>query len=151
DLHHVFISHYHYDHASDLGTFLFSRMINTQIGRAGKDLNIYGPADDDVKKQVAKVRHNTFHPYGKDSTFRIGAVAFNIHRNAHSVETYVMRITDGSGSVLVYMADTSYRKSLVEFSEGADVLITECSLHAGEDGEPMGHMNAEDVGMPAEK
>lgn len=151
DLHHVFISHYHYDHASDLGTFLFSRMINTQIGRVDKDLNIYGPADEDVKRQVDKVKHNTFHPYGADSTFRIGPFSFSFHRNAHSVETYAMRITDDDGGVLVYTADTAYRKSLVKFAEGADVLITECSLYAGEDGEPMGHMNAEDVGMLAEK
>src|SRR5699024_712351 len=62
-----------------------------------------------------------------------------------------MRITDDDGSVLVYTADTSYRKSRGKFAEGADVLITECSLYAGEDGEPMGHMNAEDVGMLADE
>lgn len=62
-----------------------------------------------------------------------------------------MRITDDAGRSLVYTADTNYRKSLVKFSEGADVLITECSLYEDEEGERMGHMNAEDVGILAEK
>lgn len=151
DLHHVFISHYHYDHSCDLGSFLFSRMINTQLGRVNKDLNIYGPADDEIKRQVDKVKHNTFHPYNANSSFKVGPFSIEFHRNAHSVETYAMRITDDDGKCLVYTADTNYRKSLVKFSEGADVLITECSLYEDEEGERMGHMNAEDVGILAEK
>ncbi len=151
DFHHLFISHYHYDHASDLGTFLFSRMINTQLGRVNKNLNVYGPADDDVKRQVEDVKHNAFHPYDEGSRFQIGPFSLKFHKNAHSVETYAMRITDDDGHSLVYTADTNYRKSLVKFAEGADVLITECSLYEDEEGEKMGHMNAEDAGILAKK
>ncbi|WP_411843736.1 MBL fold metallo-hydrolase [Salinicoccus sp. HZC-1] len=150
-LHHVFVSHYHYDHSSDLGTFLFSRMINTQLKRVDKQLNIYGPADNDVKSRVDKVKQNNFHSYNKDSTFQVGPFSIKFHKNAHSVETYAMRITDDAGHSLVYTADSSYRKSLARFAEDADVLITECSLYEEEDGEKMGHMNARDVGMLAEK
>ncbi|MFC3419951.1 MBL fold metallo-hydrolase [Salinicoccus hispanicus] len=151
DLHHVFLSHYHYDHSVDIGAFLFGRMISTQLGRVDKVLNFYGPSDKGVEKQVNKVKNNRFHPYGKDSTFKVGPFSIVFHKNAHTVETYAMRITDDNGRVLVYTADTSYRKSLIRFTEDADVLISECSLYAGTDGEKMGHMNAEEVGNLAAK
>jgi len=151
DLHHLFISHYHYDHSCDLGSFLFSRMINTQLGRVDRNLNVYGPADDDVERQVDKVKHNTFHPYNADSSFKVGPFSIEFHRNAHSVETYAMRITDDDGKCLVYTADTNYRQSLAKFAEGADLLITECSLYEDEEGERIGHMNSEDVGILSEK
>ncbi|WP_179287239.1 MBL fold metallo-hydrolase [Salinicoccus roseus] len=151
DLHHIFLTHYHYDHSVGIGSFLFGRMISTQLGRVDKTLNFYGPGDKGVEAQVNKVRNNTFHAYGKDSTFKVGPFSIEFHKNAHTVETYAMRITDDDGRVLVYTADTSYRKSLVRFAEDADVLISECSLYAGEDGEKMGHMNAEEVGGLAAK
>ncbi len=49
----------------------------------------------------------------------------------------------------MYTADTSYKKSLVKFTEGADALITECSHYEGEDAKRLGHMNAEEAGLLA--
>lgn len=151
DLHHIFLSHYHYDHAVDIGAFLFGRKISTHLGKVEKTLNFYGPADKGVAGQVRKAKQNLFHPYDKDSIFEISPFSIIFHKNTHTVETYAMKIIDDDGRVLVYTADTSYRKSLVRFAEAADVLLSECSLYAGEDGERMGHMNAEEVGSLAAK
>lgn len=150
-LHHLFLSHYHYDHSVDLGAFLFGRMISTYIDQADKDLNVYGPKDKDIIKQVENTKFNKFHGYDKDSAIKVGPFTVTFHKNSHPVETYAMKITDDEGQVLVYTADTSYRKSLVKFAEDADVLITECSHYEGEEAERLGHMNAEEVALLAGK
>ena len=150
-LDHLFLSHYHYDHAADFGSFLFGRMISTYIGEVDKHLNIYGPKDDDIIKQVEDTKFNTFHPYDKNSAFNVGPFTITFHKNRHPVETYAMKITDDEGQTLVYTADTSYTESLVKFAENADVLITECSHYEGEDAERLGHMNAEEVALLAGK
>ena len=150
-LHHLFLSHYHYDHSVDLGAFLFGRMIGTYIDQADKHLNVYGPKDKSISQQVENTKFNTFHPYDENSAIKAGPFTVTFHKNTHPVETYAMKITDDEGNILVYTADSSYRKSLVKFSENADVLITECSHYAGEDAEKLGHMNAEEVALLAEK
>ncbi|WP_052256834.1 MBL fold metallo-hydrolase [Salinicoccus sp. YB14-2] len=151
ELHHLFISHYHYDHSVDLGAFMFGRMIGTYIGGTKKHLNIYGPADGDVAGQVEKTDFNTFHPYNKDSEIKVGPFTVTFHKNTHPVETYAMKITDDEGQVLVYTADSSYEDSLTRFAQNADVLITECSHYEGEDAERLGHMNAEEAALLADK
>ncbi|GAB3064237.1 MBL fold metallo-hydrolase [Salinicoccus sesuvii] len=151
DLHHILLSHYHYDHSVDIGAFLFGRKISAQLGKVEKTLNFYGPFDKDVSAQVNRSRQNLFRSYDENSKFEIGPFSIEFHKNAHTVETFAMKITDDDGKVLVYTADTSYRKSLVRFAENADVLISECSLYAGEEGEKMGHMNADEVGTLAAK
>ena len=50
-----------------------------------------------------------------------------------------------TGDVLVYTADGALTESLVEFSQGADLLLAECSLYPPTSGEAPGHMNANDV------
>ena len=151
ELHHLFISHYHYDHSVDLGAFMFGRMIGTYIGGTKKHLNIYGPADGDVAGQVEKTDFNTFHPYDENSTVNVGPFTVTFHKNTHPVETYAMKITDDEGQVLVYTADSSYEDSLTRFAQNADVLITECSHYEGEDAERLGHMNAEEAALLADK
>ena len=148
---HLFLSHYHYDHSVDLGAFMFGRMIGTYIDQAEGALNIYGPEDAGIRKQVEDTQFNTFHPYDKNSSFNVGPFTVTFHKNTHPVETYAMKINDDTGKTLVYTADTSYKDSLAEFAEGADVLITECSHYEGEDAERLGHMNAEEAAMLAEK
>lgn len=151
ELHHLFISHYHYDHSVDLGVFMFGRMIGTYIGGTKKHLNIYGPADGDVAGQVEETDFNTFHPYDENSTVNVGPFTLTFHKNTHPVETYAMKITDDEGRVLVYTADSSYEDSLTRFAQNADVLITECSHYEGEDAERLGHMNAEEAALLADK
>lgn len=151
ELDHIFLSHYHYDHASDLGPFMFARMIGTYIDRSEATLNIYGPADDNIAGQVEDTKFNAFHPYNKNSSFNVGPFTVTFHKNTHPVETYAMKVTDDEGHTLVYTADTSYMDSLAKFAENADVLIAECSHYEGEDAERLGHMNAEEVGLLAGK
>lgn len=151
ELNHLFLSHYHYDHSVDLGAFMFGRMIGTYIDQADERLHIYGPADNDIARQVEDTNFNKFHAYNKNSTFNVGPFTITFHKNTHPVETYAMKIVDDEEKTLVYTADTSYKKSLSKFAENADVLITECSHYEGEDAKRLGHLNAEEAALLAEE
>src|SRR5699024_3397028 len=123
----------------------------TYIDTADKNLNVYGPKDKDIIKQVKNTKINKFHAYDKDSAIKVGPFTVTFHKNTHPVETYAIKITDDEGRELVYTADTSYRKSLVKLAEDADALITECSHYDDVDAERLGHMNADEVALLADK
>ena len=42
ELHHVLLSHYHYDHCSDAGALSYGRLIQMQTGAAQQPLHFYG-------------------------------------------------------------------------------------------------------------
>jgi ribonuclease BN (tRNA processing enzyme) len=61
-----------------------------------------------------------------------------------------MRI-ESKGKILVYTADTSFFPKLVNFAQGADLLIAECSGYEGDLISQFGHMTSEDVGQLAKQ
>ena len=76
----------------------------------------------------------------------IGSLVLDFLRTKHPAPCLATRVTCvDDGSVFVYTADTALTPELSAFCEGADVLIAECSLYPGYDGQAMGHMSCEDV------
>lgn len=146
----VLLSHYHYDHASDVGAYLFSRLVNTQLGRVDESLTIYGPQDEMKEQEFTSVPYTEFQAIDEESELHIGPFQLNFLKTIHPVETYAMKISNGKKR-FVYTADTSFTKGLVDFAKGADLLIAECSLYEGMDGKNSGHMNAREAGMLAKK
>lgn len=148
DINHVVLSHYHYDHYSDLGAYLFSRLVNTKIGRVNEHLQIYGPYDEDMKRRVEEVEYSKFSSFDERSKLHIGPFTFTFLRNIHPVETYSIKIESGNTKI-VYTSDTSYMKELIDFAEEADLLIVESSLYDSMDGSSSGHMNSKEAGLLA--
>jgi len=148
DINNVVLTHYHYDHFSDIGSYLFSRLVNTQLGRADKELCVYGPADDGMQKQVEAVTYSRFTSFNEQSQFDIGPFSCTFMRNIHPVETYSVKIVCDNKSI-VFTSDTSFTPDLIDFTAKSDLLITECSLYEGMDGEVSGHMNSKDAGILA--
>lgn len=149
DIHDIVLSHYHYDHASDVGAYLFSRLVNTQLGRVEEPLTIYGPNDARKEEEYTRVPHSQFQGIIESSVLSIGPFHLTFLKNIHPVETYSVKIVC-EGKMIVYTADTQLFEGLVDFSKDADLLITECSLYEGMDGASSGHMNAQEAGMLAE-
>lgn len=148
DINHVILTHYHYDHFSDIGSYLFSRLVNTQLGRASEELCVYGPADDGMQKQVEAVAYSRFTSFNEKSQLEIGPFTCTFKRNIHPVETYSIKIVCDSKSI-VFTSDTSFTPDLIDFASNSDLLITECSLYEGMDGEVSGHMTSKDAGILA--
>ena len=148
DINHVMLSHYHYDHSSDIGAYLFSRLVNTKIGRANEHLQIYGPNDEDIKRRVEEAEYSKFTSFNEKSEIHIGPFTFTFLRNIHPVETYSIKI-ESENIKIVYTSDTSYMKELIDFAEEADLLIVESSLYEDMDGSSSGHMNSKEAGLLA--
>lgn len=150
EIHDVLLSHYHYDHSSDVGAYMFSRLVNTQLGKVDESLTIYGPQDEMKEREFRSVPYTEFKAIDEGSQLQIGPFQLSFFKTSHPVETYAMKISNGKKSI-VYTADTSFTEGLVDFSKGADLLIAECSLYEGMDGKNSGHMNAKDAGVLARK
>ena len=148
DINHVILTHYHYDHYSDIGAYLFSRLVNTQLGRATEELSVYGPADEGMQKQVEDVAYSQFTSFNEKSQLEIGPFTCTFMRNIHPVETYSIKIVC-DGKSIVFTSDTSFTEDLVSFAADSDLLITECSLYEGMDGAGSGHMTSEHAGILA--
>ncbi|WP_044479361.1 MBL fold metallo-hydrolase [Paenibacillus antibioticophila] len=145
---HVVLSHYHYDHNADIGAYLYSRLVNTQIGRADTVLNIYGPESESFRKEVEGMLGSRFKSFDETTSLTLGPFLFEFKKNAHTVEAYAMKITC-EDKVMVYTSDTLFTDDLISFAQGADLLITECSLYHGTDGSRMGHMTSREAGILA--
>ncbi|WP_277586805.1 MBL fold metallo-hydrolase [Psychrobacillus antarcticus] len=148
DINHVILTHYHYDHFSDIGAYLFSRLVNTQLGRVDEELCVYGPADEAMQKQVEAIAHSRFDSFNEKSKLEIGPFSCTFMRNIHPVETYSIKIECDNKS-MVFISDTCFTPELISFAANADLLITECSLYEGMNGEGSGHMTSEHAGILA--
>lgn len=142
-LRHMVISHRHYDHASDVGVMMFSRLINTITKKTDLSLTIHEPYKEVSRLHPDPVKYSKFKSYKEDTVLKFGEMRVRFLEMNHPVKTFAMKISVGDKK-LIYTADGTLSDELKEFSKGAELLITECSLYAWADGEGSGHMNITD-------
>lgn len=150
ELHHVLLSHYHYDHCSDAGALSYGRLIQMQTGAAQQPLHFYGLPVEPYFERLTMEPYTYAQTIGADDKLQIGPFCCTFHKTAHPVECLAVKVKCGQ-STLVYTADGAYTPQLAEFAEGADLLIAECSLYAGADGARAGHMTGTDVAQLGRK
>lgn len=135
---HVLLSHLHADHCLDLpGLFVWRRYHpSVAIKPFDKGL-LYGPSDTWSRMGAASS------PYGGEidditdifdvrawvdgEPVTFGELSVQPGLVSHPTESYGMRITDPSGALLVYSADTGYCDAVIELARGADVFLCEAS------------------------
>ncbi len=140
---HMVISHRHYDHASDVGVMMFSRLINTITKKTDLNLTIHEPYKEVSRLHPDSVKYSKFKSYNEDSVLKFGEMRVRFLEMNHPVKTFAMKISTADKRI-VYTADGTLSDELIAFSKGADVLITECSLYSWADGAGSGHMNITD-------
>ncbi|OUM90905.1 MAG: hypothetical protein BAA01_00295 [Bacillus thermozeamaize] len=145
----VVLTHYHHDHAADLGCLQYGMMIQTLMGHRHKPLPIYGHAED--KKQFARLT------YGKapftvgmalsdGETKPIGPWRVSACATMHEAYCLALKFQTPSGKTLVYTGDTGWSQAVVDFSQGADLLISEATLFDEQKGQAPGHLTAGQAG-----
>ncbi|MBN8209245.1 MBL fold metallo-hydrolase [Bacillus sp. NTK071] len=147
----VVISHYHPDHIADTGVLYHGRLIQSKIGSELPVLPIYAHPYDEVGFQ--SLDHHPYteaRPFKEDDKLELGPFTITFLETIHPVKCYAMRVTDGHHS-MVFTADSSYKKEFETFSDGADLLISECNLYSHMDGSAMGHMNSTDAASIAKE
>lgn len=142
----VILSHYHHDHIADVGPLQFAKLVGSFLGKGANALPIYGhPFDEEQFSKLTYKTHTAGLAYDPNQPLAIGPFTFTFLKTVHPVDCFAMRVTDGVHSV-VYTADSSFQEAFIPFSEGADLLISECNFYAGQDGGSAGHMNSLEAG-----
>ncbi len=149
DIDHIFYTHFHVDHISDLAPFVFASRY--ELIPRKRDINIVGPEGiEDIWKGLIDL-------YGKQiipSLYNVNVIApdrlkpdgwtIRTAKLPHTEESIGYRIESG-GKVFVYSGDTEYSDSLIEIAKDADVLVLECSFPI----EVKGHLHPELAGRIA--
>lgn len=153
----VFLSHLHADHCLDLpGLFVWRRYHpNAPTGKA----LMYGPSDTWSRLAAASSPHGEklddfndifdLHCWSDGQTFQYGALTVQARAMVHPTDSFGMRFTDSSGSVLVYSADTGICDAIYELAEGADVFLCEASWDHNPANPPDLHLSGTEAGRIA--
>ena len=145
EIDHVLVSHYHYDHASDAGALIYARLVHRILGLTQKDLRFYALAEEPAFAQLAHEQASCAVGVDQGAAVEIGPFTCEFLRTKHPVPCLAMRVRDVCGATFAYTADAAYTDELARFVSDADVLVSECSLYRGVDGQTMGHMSCDDV------
>ncbi|MDO4564551.1 MAG: MBL fold metallo-hydrolase [Clostridia bacterium] len=116
----VIITHYHYDHCSDLGILQYAHQIANSGG-----LSVFSPPPDGLYKVDSPFKQEDV---SEGARVKIGGVTAEFHRVLHPVASVCVRLTGASGRSLFYTGDTRWMDELVEYAEGADVLLADTGL-----------------------
>lgn len=138
-LSHVFYTHLHTDHVSDMATLLFA-LRNTPDRQRESDLHLQGPVGFlDYYQTLRRLNGEgrwwdtpSYQPQPREQlagrtdepSFTISTLPVN-HMEGRAVG---YRIEDASGTVVAYSGDTDECDEIVELGRGADLLILECSF-----------------------
>jgi len=88
--------------------------------------------------------------YEEPSTPQVGPLIFSFRKVPHFIETFAIDVCAGEGTGrLSYSADSSPSEELVEFAEGADLLLIEATLPRPERSGMRGHLTPEEAGQHA--
>ena len=127
---HVFISHLHADHISDLVPFLWA----VQIDGREEELDVYGPPGFKLTFQTLLKCTNT-----PSSFFRFPLTAHELNfgeridevstcATIHSIPTLAFRVDSKSGGSFCYGADTVYCPQLVKLARNVDMIVHEATF-----------------------
>jgi ribonuclease BN (tRNA processing enzyme) len=139
----IWISHLHLDHCGGLAPFLFGLKHAPQTQSRTKALKIFSCAG--VEKLLKAI--NESHNYkllklkfplefrevagekAEETLEILPGLNANFLRTPHRPESLAAKLTDQSGTTLVYTSDTGFAEEVAEFARGADLLILECSFY----------------------
>jgi ribonuclease BN (tRNA processing enzyme) len=149
DLDAIILSHYHADHVADIGVLQHALLIDSFTGKTRETpLLIYGHNEADGFEALTYKNITKGIAYDSNTVMQAGPFSISFCKTDHPAPCYAIRITDGS-DIVVYTADTAFKKELTAFAKNADVLLAESNLYKGMDGSSAGHMTAEQAGIMA--
>lgn len=159
DISAIFISHFHPDHVTDLIPFLFATRYSLGYKRV-LPISLYASEDfahfynslklafkEWIEPPKGLLNVNLL-PKLKNYKFFIGPFKAYTSPVKHNLESLAIRLEYQEKS-LVYSGDTGYCEELIELSEGADLLIVECSNSS--DFYVEHHLSPEDIALISER
>lgn len=117
----LLLSHWHFDHCSDVLPLLFRLQACAQ-----NPLKVYAPVDETatVRQVVASSSSFELHDIAPGDTISVGEFTVTIFAARHPVPGVMFRITD-QHRTLCYTGDTNTIDSLPAFADHADFLLAD--------------------------
>ena len=138
----VWLSHLHLDHCGGLAPFLFGIKHAPQTRGRVKPLRVFGcvginkllkAIDDSHDYKLLKLPFRLEINELSAATARVFEILPGLKAEVcatpHRPESLALRLTDKSGTTLVYTSDTGFAEEVAEFARGVDLLILECSFY----------------------
>ena len=141
---HCILSHYHYDHFSDIGAFIYHRLIQKQLGNKEENLRVYTQKDEIFFNSFKFDDVSDIIEIDENSRLKIADIDVSFMVSEHPIKCLAIKL-QSNGKCIVYTADAALDKALANFASNCDLLITECSLYPAYNGKKSGHMNTSDV------
>lgn len=159
DIDHIFITHTHADHCSELGSFLHIALHEPEVARRRKrEATIYGP------KGIKEAMNHMFRAFsldperprykvhirelGKGEAVKGRGWAVTGYPSSHGIPGLCYRVESG-GRVLAYSGDTRDCQGLREACRDADLAVIEASWPSEVQSED--HMTGEEAGKLAQE
>ena len=136
----IWLSHFHLDHIGGLAPFLFGIRSAPPMQERITPLRIYGPVGF-IKILEAIDQSNNYRLLQQPFPLQLQEVApgngfeflpglrAEVFSTPHTVESLAIRLTDKSGTSLVYTSDTGFADSVSAFAKSATLLILEFSFY----------------------
>lgn len=120
----LWLTHWHYDHCSDVLPLLYR--LEALAAQGVKPLDVYAPADDasPVRRAVAACGAVRLHDVAPGERYALGDVTVQVYQARHPVPAMMLRLT-GDGRTLAYTGDTNEVEGLVRFARSADLLLAD--------------------------
>jgi ribonuclease BN (tRNA processing enzyme) len=151
DIDAVFITHRHPDHFTDLMP-LIQALIATPDFKRKKELSIIGPAElihyynEAVATVMGMYVHFPIQLIEIKDTLEYGPYRVSSARTVHSGDSLAYRFECGGRSI-VFTGDADYDQGIVALSQGADMLVADCSFPDAK--KVRGHLSAKECGLVA--
>jgi ribonuclease BN (tRNA processing enzyme) len=153
---HLFISHFHVDHAGELASLFFAFKYGMRKERS-EPLTIIGPKGTDRVMEGLKMAfgENLFEPKFPVSLRMVSPgervqlaneCSLCVAKTPHTEESLAVRV-ESRGRAICYTGDTDASNELPIFFSRADLLVSECSFRERREGVP--HVSIKDVATMA--
>ncbi|MCP5454738.1 MAG: hypothetical protein H7A30_00485 [Thermotogae bacterium] len=137
----IIITHFHYDHFSDIFALEYYLKVQKQLGIFQGKIPVYAPEDGFFSDIINKSDVFDYNILNEKTIINKKTFYINFIKNYHSLENYSVSILNADLKT-VYTSDTGYYEKLVSFAENSDLLMSECSLYGKYTGKVQGHMSS---------
>ncbi|MDD4081134.1 MAG: MBL fold metallo-hydrolase [Eubacteriales bacterium] len=138
DLSAIVMSHWHYDHASDLLPLAYYIEINKLR------LRLVAPAEPQPLRQL--IAERSFELRSLAETGEAGGLRLESHPVKHPVPAYALKLTNAQGKVIVYTGDAVGGEGLKDFCREADLLICDAAFTRAQWNPNLPHFSAAQAG-----